>query len=138
MQKRSVMISINLFFKVGHSRHLFLYICIIYLNVKVGDKICRCWDSNCGCLVLDETLYQLSHHHCPLTSCYWWKFVGIGWHRLALAIMVTDLLDRLKILTKGAKIGFDFWWPVWLNNRISYNLKNSISLSIKLKNAQIY
>ena len=41
--------------KMGHSRPLFLYFCIFYLNDQFEDKVCQCWDSNRGSLVSEAT-----------------------------------------------------------------------------------
>ena len=42
-------------FLTGHSRPLFLYFCLFYLNLQLADKICQCWDLNCGSLVSKAT-----------------------------------------------------------------------------------
>ena len=41
--------------KMGHSRPLFLYFCIFYLNDQFEDKVCQCWDSNRGSLVSEAS-----------------------------------------------------------------------------------
>ena len=45
----------NFFFKMGHSRPLFLYFRLFNFNVQFVDKVCRCWDSNHGSLVSEAT-----------------------------------------------------------------------------------
>ena len=40
---------------MGHSEPLFLYLCLFYFNVRLADKICRLWVSNCRSLLSEAT-----------------------------------------------------------------------------------
>ena len=69
----------RIFLKMVHSQPLFLYFCLFYLIYNWYIKLCRCWDSNRGSLLLEATTLPTEPPPLPsntnslVSNNSWWR-----------------------------------------------------------------